>query len=93
MVRVVQPGSTRNFFEVHDASSWKCLEAILQTPSEGAWANWSDNLAMIRRRHPIVAAQLVEQLEGHPQTSFLLAAADARRQLQLAGVMGFDHNL
>ena len=43
---------------------------------------------MIRRRHPIVAAQLAEQPEGHLQTSFLLAAADAR--MQLAGVMRFE---
>ena len=40
-------------------------------------------LAMIRQRHPDVAVQLVHQLEGHPDTPCLQAAADAARSLQL----------
>ena len=43
---------------------------------------------MIRRRHPTVAGQLVNQLQGHPETPFLRAAAEARRELM--GVMGFE---
>ena len=43
---------------------------------------------MIRRRHPSVAGQLVNQLQGHPETPFLRAAAEARRELM--GVMAFE---
>ena len=31
------------------------------------WASWADCLPMIHARHPHVAAELLEQLEGHPQ--------------------------
>ena len=44
---------------------------------------------MIRRRHPSVARQLVNQLQGHPDTPFLRAEAEARRELM--GVMGSNH--
>ena len=45
--RVVEPGSTRNFCEVHDASLWKCLEAILQMPLEGAEVKSIGSLPMV----------------------------------------------
>ena len=43
---------------------------------------------MIRQRHPEVAAQLVDQLEGFPDTPVLQAASTAARSLH--GVMGFE---
>ena len=52
------------------------------------WASWADCLAMIRQRHPEVAAQLVDQLEGFPDTPVLQAASTAARSLH--GVMGFE---
>ena len=45
------------------------------------WASWADSLGMIHQRHPDVAAQLVRQLEGHPATPSLQAAAAAARSL------------
>ena len=42
---------------------------------------------MILQRHPEVAGQLVDKLEGFPDTLFLDAAAGAARSL--TGVMGF----
>ena len=64
------------------------LRSAARTSKPACWASWGDSLAMIRRRHPIVADQLVHQLEGHPETPFLRAAADTRREL--IGVMGFE---
>ena len=56
--------------------------------SESAfWASWADCMEMIRHRHPEVAGQLVDQLEGFPDTPVLEAAAAAARSL--TGVMGF----
>ena len=52
------------------------------------WASWADCLEMFRQRHPEVAAQLVDQLEGFPDTPVLEAAATAARSLN--GVMGFE---
>ena len=55
------------------------------TLSESAfWASWADCLEMICQRHPEVAGQLVDQLEGFP---VLEAAAAAARSL--TGAMGF----
>ena len=48
---------------------------------------WFEKQHMIRQRHPDVAVQLVHQLEGHPDTPCLQAAADAARSLH--GVLGF----
>ena len=42
---------------------------------------------MIHARHPDVAAQLLGQLEGHPETCLQEAAATLR---SLDGVMGFE---
>ena len=64
------------------------LRSAARTSKPAYWASWGDSLAMIRRRHPVVADQLVHQLEGHPETPFLRAAADTRREL--LGVMGFE---
>ena len=64
------------------------LRSAARTSKPAYWASWGDSLAMIRRRHPVVADQLVHQLEEHPETPFLRAAADTRREL--LGVMGFE---
>ena len=52
------------------------------------WASWADCLPMIHARHPDVAAQLLGQLEGHPETPCLQEAAATLRSLD--GVMGFE---
>ena len=65
------------------------LRSAARKSKNACWASWGDSLAMIRRRHPIVADQLVHQLEGHPETPFLRAAADTRRELM--GVMGVEY--
>ena len=43
---------------------------------------------MMFARHPEVAFRLVRQLEGHPDSPFLSAAASSARVL--SGTMGFD---
>ena len=40
------------------------MRCAARTSKNAYWASWSDSLAMIRRRHPTVAGQLVDQLEG-----------------------------
>ena len=52
------------------------------------WASWADCLPMVFARHPGVAHCFVEQLDGHPSTPFLSAAAASVRTLR--GTMGFD---
>ena len=47
----------------------------------------ADSLAVMRSRHPDVAHQLAEELDGFPTTPFLRAAVDAQRNL--TGLMGF----
>ena len=69
--------------QTHDENIWQCLGAILQTaqcrvvvggfgPQKNAsvcfWASWENCFPMILERHPAVAAQLVNQLEGHGVT-------------------------
>ena len=51
------------------------LRSALRTRVPAFWASWADSLGMIHQRHPDVAAQLVHQLEGHPDTPSLQAAA------------------
>ena len=63
------------------------LRSAQRTRIPAFWASWADSLAMIRQRHPDVAVQLFHQLEGHPDTPCLQAAADAARSLH--GVRGF----
>ena len=53
-------------------SRWEASDCA--APAE---ASWADCLAMIRQRHPEVAAQLVDQLEGFPDTPVLQAASTA----------------
>ena len=61
-------------------------ESRTRTPA--FWASWAVCLGMIHQRHPDVAAQLVRQLEGHPHTPSLEAAANAARSLR--GVQKFE---
>ena len=63
------------------------LRSAQRTSIPAFWASWADSLAMIRQRHPDVAAQLVHELERHPEGPCLQAAADAARYLH--GVYGF----
>ena len=41
------------------------LRSAERTRIAAYWASWADSLAMIRQRHPDVAEQLVQELEGH----------------------------
>ena len=52
------------------------------------WASWADCLPMMFERHPAVATQLINQLEGHPRTPNLGAASDAVQAL--GGLRGFE---
>ena len=85
------------FADVEEVRSFGSLSMVLggiglrsaaRTSKPAYWASWGDSLAMIRRRHPTVADQLVHQFQGHPETPFLRAAADTRREL--VGVMVFE---
>ena len=57
------------------------LRSAQRTSIPAFWASWADSLAMIRQRHPDVAVQLVHELEGHPESPCLQAAAHAARSL------------
>ena len=64
------------------------LRSASRVSEPACWASWADSLSVIRSRHPEVAHQLVEELDGFPTTPFLRAAADAKRNL--TGSMGFE---
>ena len=83
---LAQAGETKNFGSLPMVLGGIGLRSAARS-MPAYWASWSDSLAMIRRRHQSVAGQLVNQLQGHPKTPFLRAAA-ARRELM--GVMGFE---
>ena len=57
-----------NFCEEHwffaHGARWHRVAKRRENEHTSILASWGDSLAMIRRRHPIVTAQLVEQLEG-----------------------------
>ena len=57
------------------------LRSASRTRMAGFWASWADCLPMIEARHPEVAAQVIAQLEGHPNGHSLRAAADAAHRL------------
>ena len=57
------------------------LRSARRVSTSAHWASWADALAVIRARHPDVATRLIEELEGRRDTSFLRAAAEARRTL------------
>ena len=63
------------------------LRSAQRTPIQRFWASWADSLAMIRQYHPDAAGQLVHELEGHPDTPCMQAAANAARSFH--GVCGF----
>ena len=81
--------------EVHEEEASPEWRAVAQLPlSSGGlglrsaarlspaafWASWADSLAMIRERHPDIAAQIVDALGagGGPSPTLQQAAASAR---------------
>ena len=64
------------------------LRSATWTSVSAYWASWADCLPMMFARRPEVASQIVQQLEGHPDSPFLAAAASSARVL--SGTMGFD---
>ena len=64
------------------------LRSALRVREPAYWSSWMDCLPTIHKRHPMVANQLVDELEGQPTTPFLSAAAEATRNL--TGTLGFD---
>ena len=84
----VQPDIVRETATVPLSLGGPGLRSVSRTRTPAFWASWADCLGMIRQRHPDVAAQLVLQLEGHPHTPSLEAAASAARSLR--GVQGFE---
>ena len=47
------------------------LRSASRVSTPAYWASWADCLSMIHKRHPIVCAALVHELEGQPETPFL----------------------
>ena len=64
------------------------LRSASRISASACWASWADCLPMVFARHRGVALAIVAQLEGHPDTPFLGAAAACARSL--VGTMGFD---
>ena len=64
------------------------LRSALRVREPAHWSSWMDCLPTTHKRHPVVANQLVDELEGQPTTPFLSAAAEAARNL--TGTLGFD---
>ena len=64
------------------------LRSATWTSVSAYWASWPDCLPMMFARHPEVTSQIVQQLEGHPDSPFLAVAASSARAL--SGTMGFD---
>ena len=64
------------------------LRSATRTSVSAYWASWADCLPMMFARHPEVTSQIVQQLEGHPNSPFLAAAASSARAV--SGTMGFD---
>ena len=46
---------------------------------------WADCLPMVHQRHPLVAATMVAQLSGNPETRHLSAVREAKHELAVAG--------
>ena len=65
------------------------LMSALRVREPACWSSWMDCLPTIHKRHPVVANQLVDELEGQPTTPFLSAVAEAVRNL--TGTLGFSH--
>ena len=57
------------------------LRSAVRTRVPSLRASWADCLPVILERHPAVAAQLLDQLEGHPDTPILRDASDSARQV------------
>ena len=64
------------------------LRSALRVREPAYWSSWMDCLPTIHKRHPVVANQLVDELEGQPTTPFLSAAAEAVRNF--TGTLRFD---
>ena len=64
------------------------LRSASRISASAYWASWADCFPMVFARHRGVALAIVAQLEGHPDTHFLGAAAACARSL--VGTMGFD---
>ena len=85
---LAQVGETKNFGSLPIVLGGIGLRSAARTSMPAYWASWSNILAMIRRRHPSVAGQLVNQLQGNPEAPFLRAEEKASNELM--GVMGFE---
>ena len=66
------------------------LRSATRTSQPAFWASWADCLAMIRARHPDVAALILLRMQGPDTPPTLAAAAPAARCLCLSGVEGFE---
>ena len=58
------------------------LRSAVRTSPSVFWASWADCLPMVQKRHPEVAACIVERLSNQPRTPCLGAAAAAAEQLK-----------
>ena len=61
------------------------LRSAIRVRQAAYWSSWADCLPMVHQRHPGVAATLVAQLSGNPETRFLSAAREAKHELAVAG--------
>ena len=64
------------------------LRSALRTREAGFWASWADCLPMIHALHSGIAARIVKELDGLPNSHSLRAAVEAARRL--SGVRGFE---
>ena len=65
------------------------LRSATRTSQPAFWASWADCPAMIRARHPDVAALILLRMQGPAPPTLAAAASTARC---LSGVEGFEHH-
>ena len=61
------------------------LRSATRVRQAAYWSSWADCLPMVHHRHPMVAATLVAQLSGNPETRCLSAVREAKHELAIAG--------
>ena len=63
------------------------LRSAVRTSHPASWASWADCLPMINKRHPEVAAQIMQSLEDGPTSPTLRSLSEVARHLE--GLQGF----
>ena len=58
----------------------------MRTSHSAYWASWVDCVPMIARRHPVIAAQMIHNMELGPTILSLLSLGDVARTILDMGV-------